>query len=308
MESIEGRIIGAKPGQRIVLYAKAGALWWIQPMAVDPFTTIQQDSSWKNSTHLGTEYAALLVKPGYKAPDTVPVLPDADGSVIASAVVQGKGYVPTLPKTVHFSGYEWDVRQVPSDRGGKTNPYDPSNVWTDKDGFLHLRIAEKAGKWTCAEISLKRSLGPGLYAFTVRDSSPLEAAAVLTMHTFDEIAVEENHRDVGIEVSRWGEPDGKNAQFVIQPYFEPTNVVRFTAPAGKLTYAFRWETGRVAFRTLRGETVSDAAPAVAQHIFTTGVPSPGGEVVYVDLYAFGNSRIPLRNGVEIVVEKFQYLP
>ena len=63
MDFIEGRANGAKPGQQIVLYARSG-IWWIQPFATQPFTKIQPDSTWRNSTHLGTEYAAILVEPG----------------------------------------------------------------------------------------------------------------------------------------------------------------------------------------------------------------------------------------------------
>ena len=66
MDTIEGRVISIRPEQRIVLYAKSGGRWWIQPFARDPlFTKIQGDSKWKNVTHLGEEYAALLVDPSY---------------------------------------------------------------------------------------------------------------------------------------------------------------------------------------------------------------------------------------------------
>ena len=60
LDIIQGRVTGARPGQQIVLYAKTG-MWWIQPLFNSPFTTIQPTSSWVNSTHLGSEYAALLV-------------------------------------------------------------------------------------------------------------------------------------------------------------------------------------------------------------------------------------------------------
>ena len=58
--AIAGRVIGAREGQRIVLYARSGD-WYVQPFADQPFTIVQPDSTWKSSTHLGTEYAALLV-------------------------------------------------------------------------------------------------------------------------------------------------------------------------------------------------------------------------------------------------------
>src|SRR5215813_12032698 len=60
MAPIAGRVRGAHPGQHVVLFAKSGA-WWVQPFRFRPFTTIEPDSSWKSTIHLGTEYAALLV-------------------------------------------------------------------------------------------------------------------------------------------------------------------------------------------------------------------------------------------------------
>jgi hypothetical protein len=47
---------------------------------------------------------------------------------------------------------------------------------------------------------------------------------------------------------------------------------------------------------------------VADHDFTSGVPSPGGESVHLDLYIFGNAKDPLQKDAEVVIEKFEYLP
>jgi signal transduction histidine kinase len=89
LDTIEGRATGARAGQQIVLYAKAGGLWWVQPFTVRPFTNIQADSRWKGSTHFGTDYAALLVDPGYVPPDTAEALPSLGAGVVAVAITQG---------------------------------------------------------------------------------------------------------------------------------------------------------------------------------------------------------------------------
>jgi hypothetical protein len=167
---IAGRIAGARPGQQIVLFAKAGK-WWVQPTTDQPFTTIQPDSKWATSTHLGIEYAALLVESGYRPPPTVDVLPSEGGAVVAAKSVPGGKWEQAGPRTVQFSGYEWQVRNVGSNRGGRPNNYDQANAWTDAGGLLHLRIAQNAGQWTCAEVKLARSLGYGSYLFRVREVS-----------------------------------------------------------------------------------------------------------------------------------------
>lgn len=89
MAVIEGRVNGARAGQQIILFARSGA-WYVQPFTDQPFTKIQPDSTWSNSTHLGTEYAALLIEPGYRAPPTTHVLPNKGGGVIAVAVAPGE--------------------------------------------------------------------------------------------------------------------------------------------------------------------------------------------------------------------------
>jgi hypothetical protein len=186
--------------------------------------------------------------------------------------------------------------------------YDPSNAWTDESGALHLRIAKRADKWTCAEVTLKRSFGYGSYSFVVRDTSQLEPAAVLAMFTWDYAGGDQNNREMDIEISRWGDPASKNAQFEVQPFYVPANVARFMAPAGVLTHSFRWEPGNVSFRTVRGAGKNPAAEVVNEHVFTSGVPAPGVESVRMAFFIYGKTGTPMQNDAEVVVEKFEYLP
>jgi signal transduction histidine kinase len=86
--AIAGRVSGARSGQRIVLYARSGD-WYVQPFADQPFTAIQADSTWRSSTHLGTEYAALLVDAEYRPLARTPSLPGIGGGVAALTVRDG---------------------------------------------------------------------------------------------------------------------------------------------------------------------------------------------------------------------------
>jgi hypothetical protein len=129
------------------------------------------------------------------------------------------------------------------------------------------------------------------------------------MFTWDDLGVEQNHREMGIEISRWGEPANENAQFVIQPYYVPANVARFNAPAGRLTHSFRWQPGGVLFKTVAGAVGGRTRPrVVAMHELTSGVPTPGSETIRMNLYVFGYSSTALKKGAEVVIEKFEYLP
>jgi hypothetical protein len=306
---IGGRVIGARAGQQIVLFARSGVgVWWVQPLADHPFTAIESNSKWKNSTHLGPEYAALLVESGYRPPTTMTVLPGRGGPIAAVATVKGEGSPHLVSRTLHFSGYEWEIRQVSSDRGGTFNTYDPANAWTDVNGWLHLRIALAHNGFTCAEVILTRSLGYGSYRFVVHESSHLEPAAVLDMFTWDDFAPDQNHREVDVEISQWGDADGNNAQYVVQPFYVPANVVRFMTPPGVVTHSFHWEPGSISFKSAIGGAAGRPSRVVSEHVFTSGVPSPGGESVHMNLYRFDNKKNPLRDGSEVVIEKFEYLP
>jgi hypothetical protein len=210
---------------------------------------------------------------------------------------------------LHFGGYDWNVQTIAADRGGVNNLYDADNAWTDSSGALHLRISKKSGKWTCAHLIVTRSLGYGTYSFVVRDTSHLPPAAVLSMHTFDPSGGDQNYREMDIEIGRWGDPaNADNAQYAIQPFYIPGNVAQFKEPSGTLTHTLLWESGRASFKTVRGSSMAAGAPVAYQHIFTSGVPSPGQELLEFMLYVVASDKYPLQKDTEVVVEKFKYLP
>jgi hypothetical protein len=304
LRAIEGRVKGARPDQRIVLFARSG-VWWVQPLANQPFTDIQRDSTWKSSTHPGSAYAALLVDQHYKPPVTVNTLPQKGGPVQAVATAEGPVLDHSALKKLDFSGYEWLIRQTPGNPAGTPNRYEAANAWVDRRGFLHLRIRKTPVGWTSAAVSLPRGFGYGSYRFVVSDISQLEAPVVLTISTWDGSGP---NQEMDIEISRWGELTGKNAQYVVQPYYVPANVVRFLLPPGRLSYLFNWAPGRVAFQTVRGYGTAAKPDVVAAHVFTSGVPSPGGETVALNLYYFDNRRVRLQHGAEVIIENFEYLP
>ena len=121
------------------------------------------------------------------------------------------------------------------------------------------------------------------------------------MFTWDELGPS---REMDIEISRWGEPQEKNAQYVIQPYVVPANTVRFNVPPGPLTYWMDWQPGRMSFRTIGRSGKS----LVAEHLFTSGIPTAGNERIHMNLWAYANKRNPPQHESEVVIEKFEFLP
>jgi hypothetical protein len=295
---IEGRVVGASTGQTIVLYAKAGK-WWIQPLVDQPLTALRPNFTWTNATHLGTHYAALLVRAGYRPQSVLESLPHTDDNILAVAVVPGAAQPPS--RVADFGGYQWRLRDAPSNRGGR-NIYSPSNVLVDEKGAMHLRISKTSDDWSCSEASLTHSLGYGAYECVVRGLDVLEPSAVFEMFTYDYASGAQHNREMNVEISRWGNAAQKNAQYVVQPYFVAANVNRFNVPAGTLAFSLRWQQDRATFRTLRGTTL------VSEHVFTAGVPSPGIESLRVALYIFRDGAIKLQRPMEVVIERFTFFP
>jgi hypothetical protein len=295
---VEGRVTGASQGQKIVLYAKTGK-WWVQPLVDQPVTGLRPDFTWTNATHLGTDYAALLVKDSYRPQSELDALPKMDSNVLAIAVVPGASRPPS--PILNFSGYQWRLRDAPSARGGP-NLYSSANISVDEKGSMHLRISRTDADWSCAEASLTRNLGYGTYEFVVHGLDKLEPAAVFGMFTYDYASGAQHNREMDIEISHWGDPTKKNAQYVLQPYYVAANVHRFNAPAGTLTFSLRWEHNRAVFRTRRGPAV------VSEHVFTAGVPSPGIESIRVVLYVYRKAVVELKRPMEVVIERFSYFP
>ena len=88
---VAGRVTGARPNQRVVLFARSDQGWWVQPFRSRPFTDIGPDSTWTSAIHLGQEYAALLVDADYLPPATAETLPEPGGGIVAVARVRGSG-------------------------------------------------------------------------------------------------------------------------------------------------------------------------------------------------------------------------
>jgi hypothetical protein len=304
LDAIEGRVTGAHPGQRIVLYARSGE-WWIQPFADRPFTTIQADSSWKASTHPGTAYAAVLVDSSFRPTPKTDVLPEKGGPILAINSVQSLGPQPPPRSDLLFAGYEWQSRRSTAVLGGARNQLESANAWADSAGLLHLKISGSQEHWNSAEVALPRSLGYGSYRFVVQDLSHLEPAVLFKMTIRDDTGPA---REMDIEISKWGETTDRNGQFVVQPYHVPANTVQFETPPGNATFMLRWAPERASFKAFRGVTSSWDARAIRQHVFTSGVPSAGSEYVRMGLFVFGQNRNPLKKESEVVIEAFEYLP
>lgn len=308
VEIFSGKVRNAPPGARVVVYVQSRGSWFVQPLAVRPFTTVGKDGRWSTLTHLGTHYTAVLVAAEFRPAKVLPSLPAVDQTVLAIKTVPGDPSSVKPPHIVRFSAYDWTVRQTGSDRHGTPHLYNISNTGVDAQGYLHLRVTKQDADWTCAEVSLPRSLGYGRYEATVDGIDRLEAATVFDMFTWDRAGTDQNRREMNALFTRWGNPNAENSEFSVQPTYRPANTYRYSAPSVPLLVTMLWHSGRVQFNTSKSDGSDRPRGSVAQHTFTADIPSPESESIHLNLCTFDYGKAQQTSDSEVIVKSFRYLP
>jgi len=128
-------------------------------------------------------------------------------ALVAVAPGQKKGQIK-------WQGYTWSIRQA--GKGGPgPNDWDPKNVWVDEKGFLHLKISNDNGHWTCAELETDRPLGFGTYQCQVEGPiDKLDQNIVFSMFSY---AGPDGTKEIDIEYAKWGNAKEKNAWWTVYP-------------------------------------------------------------------------------------------
>lgn len=81
---IKGKVSGVTPSEcKVVVYAKGGDVYYIQPSEETPYTGISKDGSFSDEIHGGDEFVVLLVKKSYKPKAKISKIPDEGGEILA---------------------------------------------------------------------------------------------------------------------------------------------------------------------------------------------------------------------------------
>jgi hypothetical protein len=216
-------------------------------------------------------------------------------------------------KTLQFSGYDWLVKASDGRVGPGPNYFSDNldNVNVDAQGQLHLRITHRDGHWYCAEVISKQSFGYGTYRFHLKTIvDDLDPEVVLGMFTWNDDPAY-NHREIDIEISRWGETNNQNAQFVVQPYKNLLNIYRFQIPNSlpASTYLFTWKPDQVSCRSTKVGTVSGSASGevIEEHSFNKGVPQAGGENARINLWLRRGQPSAEGKEIEVIISRFEFV-
>jgi hypothetical protein len=186
------------------------------------------------------------------------------------------------------------------------NFFAEDNVWVDDTGKLHLRVVWRDGHWTCAEVVNQRALGFGTYSFVIPETAHLSPETILGIFTWHHQSDAFYHREIDIEVGRWGKTDNANAQCVVQPYMVADNIARFELPPGPTVASLDWLPAQVHCHVTRQGSKAEQE-FVYDHTFFSGIPPADGARARINLWRFGGDS-SRGDAQEVVIENFRFTP
>jgi hypothetical protein len=216
-------------------------------------------------------------------------------------------------KDIEFGGYTWAVR---SGRGGPgPNAWEENNVWLDTSTNLHLKISQRDGKWSCAEVTMRRRLGFGRYQFQVigrLDHFDDNVVLGLFNYPTGDVGQDGTH-EIDIEFARWGNAINPIGNYTVWPAVKSLKQVSksfpFTLAGDQTTHRFIWSRDGVKFRSLQGDRDDDreeikawvySPKEASQHISQEPMP------VHINLWLF--KGLTPKNGqeVEVIIHEFKF--
>ncbi|WP_163991369.1 glycoside hydrolase family 16 protein [Pyxidicoccus caerfyrddinensis] len=219
-------------------------------------------------------------------------------------------------KSVVFSGYQWDVR---SGQGGPgPNTWDDRNVWVDANGWLHLKIAWRDGRWTTAELYMpQQRLGFGTYQFKVVGRPDLfDDNVVLGLFNYTRPDVgPDGTNEIDLEFAKWGGSQSQMGNWAVYPavtgvtYSHQSYPISLTGTYS--THRFQWSSSQVYFQALHGHQNGNtnqfaswlfSPPDSLQRIPQNPLP------VHMNLWLFQGQAPKNGQEVEVVIAEFKFIP
>jgi hypothetical protein len=224
----------------------------------------------------------------------------------------------TPTETLHWMGRGWKLTN-----GGMAGVVkgNPANISVDANGYLHLRIVNRAGSYTAAELFTTERLGFGTYQWQIEGAvDKMDKTTVLGLFNYGAqagIGVDAEN-EIDIEFSRWNDTcRGCNADFTFYPASGNKSLgpmednFTYDPKGSTLTTArFEWSSTRIVATTMSGlqpigttanvlQTITFAPPDYKARI--PQVPLP----VAMNLWCF---RATPATDQEVVLRNFQFLP
>ena len=188
-------------------------------------------------------------------------------------------------QTINWSGRQWKVTN-----GGMAGVVkgDPANVSIDGNGFLHLSIVQRDGKWTASEVFTVDRFGFGTYQWVIEGNVyDMDKSTVFGLFPYGPVHKigADAEDEIDIEFSKWNDTcHGCNADFTVYP------ATGHRRPDGKSA----WEDN---FRVLGGNLTTARMEWFPDHIVFTlmnGMQPIGktADVIKTETYSSNASDIP----------------
>lgn len=217
--------------------------------------------------------------------------------VVLISIVQAGGNTYPSHGVLNWKGQDWYLT------GGKANPgnnyWNNTGAWIDNKDRLHLTIVKDNGKWKCTMLNSEYTYLYGTFTWTV--ASPV--------YNFDKNSVVglctylDDYHELDIETSKWGETNGKNLWYSVQPskikgncqaYFVPSNI-----KGTNTKYRIEWKPTYVRFTSMQtnGKIIADY-----NYTNISGIPKQP-ESVIMNLWLVS----PPSNGknIELIISDFK---
>jgi len=225
-------------------------------------------------------------------------------------LVAGLGLLATWPgaeaRDIHFSGYEWTVKSSNGRVGPGPNYFSGSrkSVWKNRSG-LHLKIRKINGRWHCAEVISKKSLGYGTYTFYLNSRvDKLDRRTVVGLFTY-----RNDKNEVDIEFSRWNKKRRKTyLQYVVQPYYRYGNMHRknLQVRMTRTTHRFRWTRKYILFESFKGWSTSQRKRFESWKYTGPDIPNAKRLKTHINFWLYQGKQPSSKRSAELVIKKFRF--
>jgi hypothetical protein len=183
--------------------------------------------------------------------------------------------------SITWQGHNWIVKSA-SRSGPGPNNWNPTNVFVDAKGYLHLLITADANSpngFDCAELTSTDNMGFGTYQWQIEGRvDMLDPWVVLGLFPYGPpILGPDGSNEIDIEYGRWGNPGGDNDGFTIYPNAGTTIghkafTISFAGTCS--TSRFTWRSEGIQFWSMDGlQSIGTTTNVLAAWNYTPQDPS-----------------------------------